>query len=231
MIPLRDENPTTRPPIVTVSLIAACVLVFLWQFGLSEPTEARRIYALGTIPALLLGDRSLPPEIYLIPPEVTLVTSLFLHGGWMHLIGNMLYLWVFGNNIEDEFGHFKFLAFYLLCGIVAGLAHAAQDPSSTVPLVGASGAISGILGAYVVLYPNARVLTLVPFFIFFLIRLRAVVLIGIWFAFQLLNAWMAAGGNIAYLAHIGGFIAGLALLYVFKPKKAARATPRRGPWG
>ena len=231
MIPLRDENPTTRPPIVTVSLIVACVLIFLWQVSLG-PYGQRPVISFGAIPALLLDDRILPPELYRIPAELTLVTSLFLHGGWMHLIGNMLFLWVFGNNIEDAFGHVRFIAFYLLCGILAGLAHALQDPSSQVPLIGASGAISGVLGAYALLYPNARVLTLVPFIIFFVVRLRAVVVIGLWFVFQLLNAVLDSGaGGIAYLAHIGGFVAGVALLYVFKPRAAPKSIRRRGPWG
>ncbi len=231
MIPLRDENPTTRPPIVTVSLIAACVLIFLWQVSLGTDGQ-RPVISFGAIPALLLDDRILPPELYRIPAELTLVTSLFLHGGWMHLIGNMLFLWVFGNNIEDALGHVRFIAFYLLCGILAGLAHAMQDPSSQVPLIGASGAISGVLGAYALLYPNARVLTLVPFIIFFVVRLRAVVVIGLWFVFQLLNAVLDSGaGGIAYLAHIGGFVAGVALLYVFKPRAARKSKRRRGPWG
>lgn len=231
MIPLRDENPTTRPPIVTVSLIVVCVLVFLWQVSLGSSGQ-QSVFGFGAIPALLLGDRMLPPELYRIPAELTLVTSLFLHGGWMHLIGNMAFLWVFGNNIEDAFGHLRFIAFYLLCGILAGLAHALQDPSSQVPLIGASGAISGVLGAYALLYPNARVLTLVPFVIFFVVRLRAVVVIGIWFVFQLVNAVLSSGaGGIAYLAHIGGFVAGVCLLYLFKPRAVLKAPRRRGPWG
>ena len=167
MIPLHDQNPTRRFPFVTIALIAVCVLAFLWQVGLGERALHREILGLGAIPALLTGDARLPPELYQVPAAVTLITSLFLHGGWFHLIGNMLYLWVFGNNIEDVLGHFRFTAFYLLCGVLATFAHVLNDPASQIPLIGASGAISGVLGAYIILYPHARVLTLIPIFIIF----------------------------------------------------------------
>ncbi len=219
MIPLHDQNPTRRFPFVTIALIVICVLAFLWQVGLGDRALHREILGLGAIPALLTGDARLPPELYQVPAAITLITSLFLHGGWFHLIGNMLYLWVFGNNIEDVLGHFRFTAFYLLCGVLATFAHVLNDPASQIPLIGASGAISGVLGAYIILYPHARVLTLIPIFIiFWTVRLPAWLLLAIWFGMQLFNAHAAGGGDgVAYWAHIGGFVAGIPLLFLFRP--------------
>jgi membrane associated rhomboid family serine protease len=230
MIPLRDENPTTRPPIVTVSLIVACVVVFLWQVSLG-PSGQRSIFSFGAIPALLLGDRILPPELYRIPAELTLATSLFLHGGWMHLLGNMLYLWIFGNNVEDAMGHVRFVMFYLLCGIAAAMSHAIPNADSVIPMVGASGAISGILGAYVLLHPRARVLILIPLGFFSqLIYVRAVTVLGIWFALQLISSVLRGGegGGIAFGAHIGGFVAGMVLIPFFKHRDVRLENPLRG---
>jgi membrane associated rhomboid family serine protease len=133
VIPLYDDNPTSLRPYVTMGLIATCVLVFLWQIGLPVQEQNRVVYALGFIPALLLGDRLLPPEVALVPPEVSLLTSMFLHGGWMHVIGNMLYLWIFGNNVEDAMGHARFVGFYIVCGIAAALAQGLADPVSCIP--------------------------------------------------------------------------------------------------
>lgn len=152
MIPLHDDNPTSIKPYVTLALIASCTLVFLWQLSLGSG-GARAIYGLGVIPAVLLDTKVLHPSLVLVPPVVTVFTSMFLHGGWMHLIGNMLYLWIFGNNVEDAMGHGRFVAFYLLCGIAAVFAQVLPDPASTTPMIGASGAISGVLGAYLLLYP------------------------------------------------------------------------------
>ncbi|MET0659767.1 MAG: rhomboid family intramembrane serine protease [Steroidobacteraceae bacterium] len=218
MFPLRDDNPPARPPIVTRSIVVLCVLVFLWQFSLGAGGE-RVIYALGVIPAVLLGNAELPPEIALVSPTASVVTSMFMHGGWMHLIGNMLYLWIFGDNVEDSMGHGRFIVFYLLSGVAAVLAQALPDPSSTVPMVGASGAISGVLGAYLLLYPHARVLVAIPLgFYLHTTRLPAGIVLALWFGLQLLSNAMSSGegGGVAFRAHIGGFIAGMALIAVFK---------------
>ncbi|MCA9500862.1 MAG: rhomboid family intramembrane serine protease, partial [Nitrospira sp.] len=162
MIPLRDDNPTEITPVVTVAFIVSCSLVFLYEISLSMPNGEAFVYMYGAIPAVVLGHAQLPPELVSLPAYGTLLSSMFLHGGWMHLIGNMLYLWIFGNNIEDVMGHTKFVLFYLICGVLAAFSHALMDPESTIPMVGASGAISGILGGYLLLYPHARVLVLVP---------------------------------------------------------------------
>ena len=162
MIPLHDDNPTEITPVVTIGFIVACVLVFFYQVSLPPRSGEMFVYQFGAIPAVVFGQKTLRPELVALPAYGTLVSSMFLHGGWMHLIGNMLYLWIFGNNIEDVMGHVKFVVFYVLCGILAALSHAVIDPGSEVPMVGASGAISGILGAYILLYPHARVLLLIP---------------------------------------------------------------------
>ena len=219
MIPLKDENPTERFPVVTVVLITACVLVFLWQNSLVEPAARRALYTLGLVPAVLFDVKQLPPELAIIPPYTTLVTSMFLHGGWMHLIGNMLFLWIFGNNVEDALGRGRFVLFYLVCGVVAALAQALPAPESTIPVIGASGAIAGVLGAYLLLYPHARVVVVIPiFFYLHLTVLPAFLLIGLWFLVQVLNSIAASGqeGGVAWLAHVGGFVAGVLLLPVLR---------------
>jgi membrane associated rhomboid family serine protease len=229
MIPLRDDNPSTHPPLVTIAFIGACVLVFLWQFSLGPVRGEQVIYALGAIPAVLLGQRELPPELVLIPSAMTTLTSMFMHGGWMHLIGNMLYLWIFGDNVEDSMGHVRFVMFYILCGLAAVFAQALPDPSSTIPMVGASGAISGVLGAYLLLYPHARVLVAIPLgFILHTVRIPAGIVLVMWFALQLLsNTMTAAGqGGVAFRAHIGGFIAGMVLIPLFKHRRLRL----RAPW-
>ncbi len=219
MIPIRDDNPTTRRPIVTVALIVLCVLVFLWQLSLGERAGQLAVYRYGFIPAVLFDQASLPPELGAWPATLTILSSMFLHGGFMHLAGNMLYLWVFGNNIEDIAGHGRFLAFYLLCGLVAALAQGLTDPGSEVPMIGASGAISGVLGAYLVLFPHARVQVLVPVIIVFFTTVPAGLLLGLWFVFQLLNGAMASGeGGVAFWAHAGGFVAGMALIWLFRDR-------------
>ncbi len=217
MIPLHDDNPTERPPVVTIFTIIACVLVFLYQASLLPRPGEALVFQYGAIPALLFGHADAPDSLTAIPPYATLISSMFLHGGWMHLIGNMLYLWVFGNNIEDVMGHARYVLFYLLCGILAAFSHAMTDPSSTVPMIGASGAISGILGAYVLLYPRAHVLVLMPGI--GMTRVAAGVVLGMWFVMQLLSGGMSigsTGGGVAFFAHIGGFIAGMALIGLFK---------------
>ncbi len=221
MIPLHDDNPTELTPVVTVGLIASCALVFLYQSTLpSQPGQAF-VFQYGAIPALVFGRAEPPAELTVgIPAYATLLTSMFLHGGWMHLIGNMLYLWIFGNNIEDVMGHAKFTIFYITCGILAALSHALTDPSSTIPMVGASGAISGVLGAYLLLFPRAQVLVFIPMgFASRTMYVPAAIVLGLWFVMQLLSGGMSVntgGGGVAFFAHIGGFIAGMLLIGLFK---------------
>ena len=223
MIPLRDDNPTTTPPIVTIGIIVLCALVFLWQQTLSQEAATLAVYSYGVVPTVLFHNDSLPPELARIPPELSILTSMFMHGGWMHIIGNMLYLWIFGNNIEDTLGHFRFLFFYLVCGLSAALAQVLASPNSTVPMIGASGAVAGILGAYVLLFPGARVLTLLFIIIFIkFIRIPAIIVLGFWFFLQLLGVMGGAISNVAFFAHIGGFVVGLILIKIFQPRWAKR---------
>lgn len=221
MIPLHDDNPTEIFPYLTVTFIVTCVLVFLWQLSLG-PEGQKAVYALGVIPASLLQGKSLPPDLYLIPAKLTLLTSMFLHGGWMHLIGNMLFLWIFGNNVEDAMGHSRFIIFYLVCGFAAALAQALPNPESVIPMIGASGAISGVLGAYLLLHPRARVLVAIPIGIFIhTMKLPAMAVLGFWFVLQLINTLLtgAGSGGVAWGAHIGGFVAGVLLIPIFKYRR------------
>jgi membrane associated rhomboid family serine protease len=220
MIPLKDDNPTRTFPFVNCALIVGCVLVFLWEASLGPRLEAA-IYAYGFVPDLLLGGGRLPPGVAAVPAWTTLFTSMFLHGGWMHLIGNMLYLWIFADNVEDRLGHGRFVVFYLLCGVAAAMAQALPDPDSRIPMVGASGAISGVLGAYLLMFPRAHVLVLLPLGpLSQLVRLPALMVLGLWFGLQLLSEMFAPpGAGVAFRAHIGGFIAGLLLLPVFRPRR------------
>ncbi|GJL50465.1 rhomboid family intramembrane serine protease [Candidatus Nitrospira salsa] len=220
MIPLKDDNPTAITPYLTVSFIVACVLVFLYQFSLPVEYGEVFVYQYGAIPAVVFGHTQLPFELVSLPPYGTLLSSMFLHGGWMHLIGNMLYLWIFGDNIEDVMGHGKFIVFYLSCGILAALSHAMVDPESVVPMVGASGAISGVLGAYLLLFPRAHVLVLVPLGFFTqMMHVPAAIVLGLWFVLQIVSGGMSIGhegGGVAFFAHVGGFVAGMVLIGVFK---------------
>ena len=226
MIPLRDDNPIRTRPVVTIALIVLCTLVFLWQLSLSANGQQQAAYLFGFIPAVLFGNARL--EGQWIPAGATILTAMFLHGGWLHLIGNMLYLWIFGDNIEDRLGRGRFAAFYFACGAVAALGQGVADPQSEVPMIGASGAISGVLGAYLVLYPRARVLVLLPLLFFVTaVRVPALVVLGIWFAAQLLSSLVAApgsGGGVAFAAHVGGFVAGVAFIRLFLRN---RRRPRR----
>lgn len=236
MIPLHDDNPTTVRPVVVVVVIALCILVFLWQVTLPDRVAWAATLGYGAIPAVIFGHAQLPPALEAVPPLATLVTSMFLHGGWLHIIGNMLYLWVFGNNVEDSMGHARFVAFYLACGVIAAGAHALQDPQSVVPMIGASGAISGVLGAYLLLYPRARILVLIWLGIFVTtVRVPALVVLGFWIVLQVIQLSVAtvAGdpGGVAWMAHIGGFIAGMVLLPVFKKRHIPLFRNRSGPWG
>jgi membrane associated rhomboid family serine protease len=230
MIPLRDDNPSSITPVVSYALIALCVLAFLWQLSLGQRGGQEAVFALGVIPASLLGHAQLPPELAWVPPSVTVFTSMFLHGGWMHLIGNMLYLWIFADNVEDAMGHVRFIVFYLLCGVAAVFAQALPDTSSEIPMIGASGAISGVLGAYLLLFPHARVLVLIPLgFMSQLVHLPAGWVLGLWFALQLLSNLMTPAGQagVAFGAHIGGFVAGIALVALFKRRGVRLWTPGR----
>lgn len=212
-IPLKDNNPTIRTPIFTFTLILANVAVYLYQLSLSDNGYGF-IQIYGAIPNEIIQFRNL----------TGLVTSMFLHGGLLHLLGNMLYLYIFGDNIEDLLGHFKFLGFYLLCGIGATTSHIIFDPYSEIPMVGASGAISGVLGAYLVSFPRARVLVAVPIFIYIFktFWIPSVIVLGIWFLLQLLFGLVSigtAGGGVAWFAHIGGFIFGIVLVKLANVKK------------
>ena len=220
MIPIHDDNPIKIIPYITYLLILACVLVFFWELSLAEQLE-RMFYSLGVVPAALVGKGILPAELVVIPVWLSVFTSMFMHGGWMHLLSNMLYLWVFGNNIEDAMGHGRFLVFYLLCGMVAVFSQALPAPESIVPMVGASGAISGVLGAYLLLYPRAQILVAIPLGImFFTQRISAFFVLLFWFAMQLFSSYVSGEqqGGVAFGAHIGGFLAGMALIPFFRKK-------------
>lgn len=228
MIPLRDDNPTSTTAVVTIAFIVLNAVVFLYQLSLGPRAEQVFVYQFGAIPAVILGFDSLPPDVVAIPATLSLFTSMFLHGGFMHLAGNMLYLWIFGNNIEDAMGHGRFIFFYVLTGIAAALAHLLTNIYSAIPTVGASGAISGILGAYLLLYPRAQVLVLVPLGFFTrLMYIPAGFVLGFWFLLQIFNSAVASGtgGGVAWFAHIGGFIAGMLLVGVFKRRKVRFFNP------
>jgi membrane associated rhomboid family serine protease len=213
MIPLRDVIPSRTVPFLTVSIIVINALA--WFYEVSLPREDLQVFLrqYGVVPA------------YFAP--ATLISSMFLHGSWSHVLGNMWYLWIFGDNVEDRMGHFRFLIFYLLCGIVAALGQIFMDPTSTLPTIGASGAIAGVMGAYFVLYPQSRVLTLIPLIIIWeVVELPAIFLLGFWFLMQLFSAGAIAatantqGGGVAFAAHVAGFLTGLVGVFIFK---------RRGP--
>lgn len=228
MIPLRDDNPTHITPFVTFALIGSCVAVFLWQSSLGSGEEAA-LYALGVIPAVIFEHAQLAPQLAWVDPALTPFTSMFLHGGLMHLGGNMLYLWIFGNNVEDAMGHGRFIVFYLVCGIAAVFAQALPDPESTIPMIGASGAISGVLGAYLLLFPRAHVLVAIPFgFYLHTMSLPAGVVLALWFGLQIVSSIAAGEGpGVAWFAHIGGFVAGMALIPFFKNSKVPLFAPAR----
>ncbi|MHB1205296.1 MAG: rhomboid family intramembrane serine protease [Rhodospirillaceae bacterium] len=256
--PYGDDNPHVTTPYVNYALIAACGLVFLWEVSTGAKGQESITYIYGLIPARLFGSGLPDPSLSAIAPWLTIFTSMFLHGGWMHLLGNMLYLWIFGDNIEHSLGHFRYLVFYLLCGIAAALAQSISAPGSEVPMVGASGAISGILGAYLVLHPKANIKVFVFLIFITTVNLPAFVVLGGWFLMQLLNSAQAnaGGAGVAFLAHIGGFVAGAVMVFFFRRREVAVFQPahskpfaverrpyrrgsvpdaggniRRGPWG
>ncbi|MBU0520135.1 rhomboid family intramembrane serine protease [bacterium] len=220
MIPIKDENPGRTFPLVTLSIIVANISVFLYQLTLPHGLQNDFVMTFGLVPAALTGGADLAGSSF--PPILTLFTSQFLHGGIFHLLGNMLYLWIFGNNIEDVLGRFRFLLFYLLCGVLAAIAHLILNTESIIPMVGASGAIAGVLGAYLMTFPGARVVVLVFLFIFITtIRVQTFWVLGLWFLMQLLYAGSSATGavtNVAYMAHVGGFLAGIWLMRKFRPR-------------
>ena len=229
MFPLRDENPTTLSPLSTLGVIAACsaVWVFLQGAGMSEETYYSSICNLGVIPAELTGSFNMSTQEGPCPTGgigwPALFTSMFSHGSWMHLIGNMWFLWIFGNNIEDAMGHMRFMAFFILTGLIADGAHIFLSPDSSIPTVGASGAISGIMGAYFILYPKARIET---FVFYHVVPIPAWAFLGIWMSMQFLGLGAPETGDcggIAYAAHLGGLFAGLGLVFLFRKTKPATA--------
>jgi membrane associated rhomboid family serine protease len=232
MFPLKDDIPSRTFPFVTVSIVALNVLAFLYQvsLGIGSPGAARAaqefIEEFGLIPCRLTGA-CVDPVAGLPSPYVTILSSMFLHGGLLHVGGNMLYLWIFGDNVEDTLGHFRFIIFYLLSGLAAALAQTAIAPSSMIPMIGASGAVAGVLGAYLILFPHARILTLliIGFFVR-LVYIPAVIVLGFWAVVQFFSGFMtlgvatggAPGGGVAFWAHVGGFVAGIVLLFVLRPR-------------
>ena len=211
MIPLRDVIPSRTTPYITITIILLNALAWFYEINMPERTLVRFLYVYGVVPAAF--------------SPATLITSMFLHGSWSHVIGNMWYLWIFGDNVEDRVGHGRFIVFYLLCGAAAALGQVAMDPTSTLPTIGASGAIAGVMGGYFVLYPHSRVLTLIPWIFLQIVELPAILLLGVWFLMQLLNAGAiavtsatgaAAGGGVAFAAHVAGFIVGVVGVFIFK---------------
>tara|TARA_Y100000590_G_scaffold329504_1_gene374208 strand:+ start:1494 stop:2180 length:687 start_codon:yes stop_codon:yes gene_type:complete len=228
MIPLKDDNPTSGKPIVTYFIIGLCVVVFLIQLGSQSYKTGQLFYSYGLIPSVLMGHKQLPLDLYAVPAVFTIFSSMFMHGGFMHIIGNMLYMWIFADNIEDDLGPTKFTIFYLLSGIGAAMTQVFMDTHSQVPMVGASGAIGGVLGAYLINHPKARVLVLIPFGFFSqLIKIRALYVLGFWFILQ----FISQGGGVAYAAHIGGFVSGMILILFFNRKVKKKNKIIKGPWG
>jgi membrane associated rhomboid family serine protease len=223
MLPIRDNVPSRSYPVMTVLLVVANSVVFLIEVAMGPRALAGFVAQNGLVPqsvTAFLAGRGASPERAFLP----FLTAIFLHGGWLHLIGNMWFLWIFGDNVEDRLGHVRFLVFYLICGVVGNLAHYALNTASGVPAVGASGAIAGVLGAYAVSYPGARILVLLPlFFIWQFIELPALLVLGFWFLLQFLNgaaSLVASGdtGGVAWWAHIGGFLGGMGIFFLFRPR-------------
>jgi membrane associated rhomboid family serine protease len=217
MLPLSDNNPRRTVPVINTLLAIANVLMFFWELSLG-PSLQPAIVQVAFIPARFWTFHAPVPNL------LSILVSMFLHGGWLHLGGNMLYLWIFGDNVEDRLGHFRYLAFYLLCGVGATMTHAIMNPGSRLPSIGASGAIAGVLGAYLICFPNARVTTLIPIFVFVTVReIPAVIILGFWFVLQLFIGVASIGvptsqsaGGVAYFAHIGGFVIGILLIVAMR---------------
>ena len=228
MIPLKDDNPTSNKPIVTYLIIGVCIFIFIMQLTSQSYRTGQLFYSYGLIPSVLMGNIKLPIDLYVVPGWLTIFTSMFMHGGFMHLIGNMLYMWIFADNIEDSLGPKRFLIFYLLAGIGAAMTQVLIDTHSQVPMVGASGAIGGVLGAYLINHPNAKVLVLIPLgFFTHLIKIKALYVLGFWFILQ----FISSGGGVAYAAHVGGFISGVILILFFNKKSNKNNKILKGPWG
>ena len=211
MIPLRDVIPSRTVPFVTVSIIVLNAAAWILEISMTPRELSQFLKVYGVVPAAF--------------DPITLLTSMFLHGGWSHVIGNMWYLWIFGDNVEDAFGHGRFIVFYLLCGMTAAFGQIIMEPTSLLPTIGASGAIAGVMGAYFVLYPRSRVLTLIPIFLFDIVELPAIFLLGFWFLMQLVNAGAVAvtagtgGGGVAFAAHVAGFLVGVVGVFVFRKRE------------
>ena len=224
-LPLFDNNPTLTRPLITWMIIALCICGFIWQESLDFNAAHNIVYQLGFVPAVFFTPASLPADMSLVPTWSTIFTSMFLHGGWMHIGANMLYLWIFGDNVEASMGRLKFMLFYLLCGGAAAMAQAALDPGSTIPMIGASGGIAGVLGAYLMLHPKAAIRCFFLILIFFrFINLPAWLVLGVWISGQFVavpQALNETSGGVAYMAHIGGFLAGVALIPFFKYRHVA----------
>jgi len=216
LIPLRDVNPRTRKPIVTSVLIALNVLVFFFQLTLDAQAQAWLFQIAGAIPfEIVRGIDRVPRDV--VPPPATIFTSMFLHGGFLHVIGNMWFLWLFGDNVEDVLGHVRYFFFYFVTGTIAALAQCYAMPASLTPMIGASGAVAGILGGYFLLHPRAQVMALLPIpFFFSVIPIRAWLFLGLWFVGQLL---LDQGSGVAWMAHVGGFLGGMGLVKVFAPRR------------
>jgi membrane associated rhomboid family serine protease len=238
MIPIKDDNPTLRTPIVTWALIAANAAVWILVQGMGQsPALERSVCTLGLIPGEFLHNVAAGTRVQLGPNDVcvlgtgpswyTPLTSMFMHGGWMHVIGNMWFLHIFGNNIEDSTGRLRYLVFYLLCGLAAAMSQTLLDPNGTIPMVGASGAIGGVMGAYVVLYPRVQIHMLVPIFVILTrIVVPAFFMLGYWFLIQIVSGWASfgnSGGGTAFWAHVGGFLAGVLLIRVFRDRSLVAA--------
>ena len=236
MIPLHDDSPTRRFPAVTVGLIAANVAVFILQLTLPRwgITGNGWYYLLGVRPFELTHHVDLPPFVW-FPGWATLFTSMFVHGGWAHIIFNMWYLWIFGNNVEDAMTRPRYLVFYLACGLAATATQVLASPAAAVPLIGASGAIAGVLGGYLVLFPRARVLTVIPLIIVWpVFEVPAWILLLVWFAIQAVSGWRSWGtgeAGVAFFAHVGGFVAGVLLVLLFARRRPRRARRRGGAGG
>lgn len=230
MIPFRDDVPSKTTPVTTISLILVNLLVFAYQLTLAPEQLQHFFFLNGVVPGEVQLVFQEPLAVAVVTAR-TLFTSMFLHGGWLHLIGNLWYLWIFGDNVEDRMGHFRFLIFYLICGLAGGITHIAFNLNSSIPSIGASGAIAGVLGAYLLSYPFARIHTLIPLFFFWpIVELPALVVLGFWFVIQLLQGAAAIGNTeiaegVAFWAHVGGFVTGMLLLGSF-----ARPLIRRYRW-
>lgn len=230
MIPLRDNIPSRHPPLITYLLIGANILIFFFQLSLGQGELERLIFTYGFIPGRFVAHLGEVPLTALFTP---VFTSMFLHGGWLHLIGNVWTLFIFGDNVEDTLGHGLYFLFYLASGVVAAFAQMAAGPFSPVPMIGASGAIGGVMGAYFALFPQARILTLVPVFLFLIIEVPAYIFLGVWFVMQFFMgtvAFMGPGvkGGVAFWAHVGGFAAGYGLIRLLVRAPSFRYADRRG---